>query len=110
LAAANVGDQEASGSSPTCTHANQTLATSDADPELRAALEDLGVTKRYVEYCTAVFLVGGSVGFGADHPKAFLYKGTALFGPNQSCDGLMGATPMAAPMTSNWYEGFSYAC
>jgi hypothetical protein len=98
------------GSLPTCWPPGEVLATADAEPELRIALEDLGVTDRFVDTCTAVFLIGGAAGFGADNPKALLYRGTSLYDPGQSCDGLMGATSMSAPLAENWYEGFTYKC
>lgn len=91
-------------------HRPPTYETRDAPPELRAALEDFGVTERYVSYCTVVFQIPGSVGFGADNANTLLYGGTELYTRDASCEGVMGATNAAAPIDEDWYVGYALHC
>lgn len=69
-----------------------------------------GTWYRYVSYCSVVFSIPGSVGFGADNPDALLYRGTELYTPDASCDGLMGATRTSSPLAPDWYFGFALHC
>ena len=91
-------------------HRPPTYETNSATPELKATLTELGIGKRYVSYCTVVFSIPGSVGFGADNPDALLYRGTELYTPDNSCDGLMGATNTASPLAPDWWVGFALDC
>jgi len=91
-------------------HRPPTHATADASPEVQAALTDLGIGKRYVSYCAAVFSIRDAVGFGADHPDSLLYRGTELYSLDTSCAGLMGATLAAVPLAPDWYVGFALDC
>jgi len=104
----------AGGSSQDCdfdpSHRPPTYLTRDAVGELKGALEDLRVTERYASYCTAVFAIKGSTGFGADNPNALLYRGTELYSIDASCEGSMGATNSAAFMAPGWYTGYSLHC
>lgn len=91
-------------------HRPPSYETATAAPDLKDALTELGIGKRYVSYCAVVFSIPGSVGFGADNPHALLYKGTELYTPDASCGGLMGSTSAAAPLTTDWYVGYALQC